>query len=320
MRHPRPWIALAATVIATVTSAAPAAATFPGDNGPILYREVDLNTGLGQPLFSAQPDGGGVTEINGRPGYFTDWRADGERIAFDFYRPNGSVQIATMNADGTNVDVLTTGRGIHELPSWSPDGQRIVFNMSRKDPNKPGFSTRLRVMNADGTDLRRLPMASRGFDVEPRYSPDGKRIAFMRLRAVRGDHQQAAFVVRAKGRHRVRQLTPWALNAEHPTWSPDSEWIVFNTAPNGTIKAMRADGSDRHTIVPESDGFGAHKPWFSPDGSMLLFMCENWGSSAEPPENYNEDICTANADGSNIVHVIDTPGVLENWPSWGPAS
>ena len=70
--------------------------------------------------------------------------------------------------------------------------------------------------------------------------------------------------------------------------------------------------------MPESDGFGAHKPWFSPDGTKLVFMCENWGSLAEEPENYNEDICTANANGSNIVHIVDTPGTLENWPSWGP--
>lgn len=312
---------LATATVVAGSIAAPAGATFPGDNGPILFREVDPQTGLGQPLFSAQPDGGGVTEINGRAGFFTDWRADGELIAFDFYRPNGSAHIATMNADGSDVEVLTDGPGINEVPSWSPDGQSIVFDGSPKDPNDPGFSTRLRVMDADGTNERLLPMASRGFDVEPRYSPDGQWIAFMRLRFPDGGFKQAVFVVSTQGRHRVRQLTSWAAgNAEHPTWSPDSEWIVFNTAPNGTIKSMRPDGSDRHKVVPESDGFGAHKPWFSPDGTKLVFMCENWGSLPEEPENYNEDICTADANGSNIEHIVDTPGTLENWPSWGPAS
>ncbi len=314
------WIALTTTMIVAGFFPAPAGATFPGDNGPILFREIDPETGFGQPLFSVQPNGADVTEINGRPGFFTDWRADGERIAFEFYRPNGAVHIATMNADGTDVDVITDGRAIHELPSWSPSGERIVFDHSRKDPNEPGFSTRLRVMDADGTNARPLPMASRGFDVEPKYSPDGNWIAFNRLRITDEDYTQAVFVVSTEGRHRVRQLTSWGGIDEHPTWSPDSEWIVFNTAPNGTIKAMRADGSDRHKIVPESDGFGAHKPWFSPDGTKLVFMCENWGSLSEEPEDYNEDICTSNADGSNIVHVIDTPGTLENWPSWGPAS
>jgi hypothetical protein len=27
-----------------------------------------------------------------------------------------------------------------------------------------------------------------------------------------------------------------------------------------------------------------------------------------------------NANGSHIIHIIDTPNVLENWPSWGPAA
>jgi WD40-like Beta Propeller Repeat len=315
----RRWIALTAATVAAGMFAAPAGATFPGENGPILFREIDTQTGLGQPLFSAQPDGNGVTAINGRSGFFTDWRADGERIAFDFYRPNGAVHIATMDADGSDLEVITDGRAIHELPSWSPSGQRIVFDHSRKDPNEPGFSTELRVMKADGSNERRLPMSSRGFDVEPKYSPDGRWIAFMRLRITAQSFRQAVFVVKTEGRHPVRRLTSWSASAEHPTWSPDSEWIVYNTAPNGTIKAMRADGSDRHTIVEESEGFGAHKPWFSPDGTKLVFMCENWGSLAQEPEDYNEDICTSNANGSNIVHIVDTPETLENWPSWGPA-
>jgi Tol biopolymer transport system component len=161
-------------------------------------------------------------------------------------------------------------------------------------------------------------MESRGFDVEPRYSPNGESIAFMRLRFPHGEQKQAVFVVETGGKHRVQRVTPWRASAEHPTWSPDGEWITFDKAPNGTIQAMRPDGSDRHTIVPASDGFGAHKPWFSPDGSKLLFMCENWGTLAEEPPDYNEDICTADANGSDIEKVIDTPGTFENWPSWGP--
>jgi hypothetical protein len=48
-------------------------------------------------------------------------------------------------------------------------------------------------------------------------------------------------------------------------------------------------------------------------------MCENHGTLPHPPMDYNQDICVMHADGSHIVHVIDTPNVLENWPSWGPA-
>ena len=102
-----------------------------------------------------------------------------------------------------------------------------------------------------------------------------------------GEQRQAVLIVGADGAH-VRQLTPWRLNAEHPTWSPDSRWITFNS-PEGTVEAMRPNGRDRHTILPASEGRGGHKTWFSPDGSRILFRGENQGLLADPPDDYNGD-------------------------------
>jgi Tol biopolymer transport system component len=311
-------LSAALTILLTGSLAATAAATFPGRNGPIAFRQFDPATER-FPLLRALPDGTQVTELSDRPGFFSDWRADGRRIAFDFFEPDGDEQIATMKADGTDLRVITSGPGIHEVPSWSPDGRRIVFGYSPEaDPETPGFETRLWTMRADGSHARPLPIQPPGFDVEPKYAPNGLRIAYMRLRMTSdGEQQQAVFIVDAQGGH-VRRLTPWALNAEHPTWSPDSRWIAFNS-PDGTIEAMRPNGRGRHTILAATNGRGGHKPWFSPDGSRILFMCENRGLLAEPPQDYNEDICVMDADGSNIVNLTNTPEKIENWPSWGPA-
>jgi TolB protein len=310
--------ALLVTALASLLMAAPAAATFPGRNGPIAFRQIDPDTGLGVPLFRVLPDGTGMSVISRRPGFFSDWRADGRRIAFDFFQANDE-QIATAKPDGSDVRVITSGHGIHEVPSWSPDGRRIVFDYSPEaDPETPGFHTRLWTMRSDGSHPRPLRMQRPGFDVEPRYSPDGRWIAFGRLRTLDdGSQLQAVFIVRADG-GRARRLTPWALNSEHPTWSPDSGWIVFDNAPDGTIQATRPNGHKRHTVLPASTGHGYHKPSFSPDGTRIVSMCENQGTLTEPPTDYDEDICVMNADGSGIVHLTDTPRVLENWPSWGP--
>jgi Tol biopolymer transport system component len=136
-----------------------------------------------------------------------------------------------------------------------------------------------------------------------------------------GDEELAAlFLVSAQG-GKARQLTGFAAPpayVEHPTWSPDSRLIVFNLSPDGTMQAVRADGGGRHTIRPATEGFGGHKPWFSPDGSRILFMCENQGLLPEPPADYNEDICVMRADGSNIVNLTNTPSTFDNFPSWGP--
>lgn len=293
-------------------------ATFPGPDGPIAFRQVDPETGFGAPMFRAQPDGTEVSVLTRLPGFFSDWRPDGNRIAFDFFQPDGDEQVATMTPDGRDVRVITSGHGIHEVPSWSPSGRRIVFDFSTDDPNAPSFETRLWTMRANGSHAQPLPMRSWGFDVEPKYAPNGRWIAFMRLRITNGGEQSQAVFIVDLNRHRVRQLTPFRQNAEHPTWSPDSRWITFNT-PDGTIKAMRPSGEERHTILPATEGSGGHKPWFSPDGSRILFMCENRGLLQRPPADYNEDICVMNADGSDRTDLTNTPTILENWPSWGPA-
>jgi Tol biopolymer transport system component len=312
---PRTLLTTTLTLTVAASAAAPAGATFPGRNGPIAFRQFDPANGHFA-LFRALPDGTQVTELSDRPGFFSDWRADGRRIAFDFFDADGNEQIATMSADGGALREITSGPGIHEVPSWSPDGRRIVFDYSPEpDTNTPGFQTRLWSMRPDGSHARPLPMWQPGFDVEPKYSPDGRWITFARLRedASAGDSQAAVFIVGANG-GRVQQLTPWNTSVEHPTWSPDSNWIVFNT-PEGTIEAIRPNGDGRHTILSATESFGGHKPWFSPDGSQILFMC----AITDPHGKYNEDICVMNADGSGIVNLTNSPDTFENWPSWGPA-
>jgi len=308
---------LAALVMAAATT--PAGATFPGRNGPIAFRQFDPATGSFE-LFRARPDGSQMTGLTDRPGFFSDWRADGRRLAFDYFDADGNEQIATVRSDGSDLREITSGPGGHEVPSWSPDGRRIVFDSGEGDPNTPDFHTRLWTMRSDGSHPRPLPMLPAGFDVEPRYSPDGRWIAFGRLSFTSaGDQLQAVFIVGAQGGP-VRQLTPWELNAEHPTWSPDSRWITYDSLPSldspaGTIEAVRPDGLGRRTILAATDRLGAHKPWFSPDGARILFMCAITSAGGD----VNEDICVAHADGSHVVNVTNTPDAFENWPSWGPA-
>ena len=312
-----PFAGVVAVAIMTIAVTPSAHATFPGENGPIAYRQLDPETGLGTPLFVARPDGTHSTAIDTRPGFFSDWRADGRRIAVDIVEPDGDSQIATMKPDGSDFRLVTSGTGIHDSPSWSPDGQRIAFNFS-PDTNfeSPTFETRLWTIRADGSHPRALPVKNPGFDVEPKYSPDGRWIAFARMR--NEGSEEAVFVVRSNG-GRAHRLTPWGQFVEHPSWSPDGRWIIFNLAPNGDIQVIRPSGRRYHTILPASVGHGYHKPSFSPDGKRIVSMCENQGTLLERPPDYNEDICTMWTDGSHVVKLMDTPEVLENYPSWGAA-
>jgi Tol biopolymer transport system component len=302
-----------------VAASKPAHATFRGKNGPIAFRRFDPATGA-FPLLRANADGTGVKTLTNLPGFFSDWSADGKQIAFDFFDDQGNEQIATADADGGNLQAITSGFGTHEVPSWSPDGTRIAFDATAQSPDAPDFHTSLWTIGADGSDPELLPIANPGFDVEPKYSPDGRSIAFDRILPATGRsfQQQAVFVVDSHG-GTARRLTPAGLAAEHPTWSPDGRWIAFDAAsgPPGpeTIEVMHPDGSDRRVVLPGTDRLGGHKPWFSPDGTQILFGCV----FTAPGGMRTEDICTMNADGSRVVDITNTPDTPENWPSWGPA-
>jgi Tol biopolymer transport system component len=320
-------LTLTLAVVMAAAAATPAGATFPGRNGPIVYRQFDPATGT-FPLLRALPDGTQATELTDRPGLFSDWSADGRRIAFDFFDSDSNQQIATMNADGSDLRELTSGPGIHEVPSWSPDGRRIAFDYSPEpDPGAPGFETRIWTMRADGSHARPLPMSVAGFDVEPKYSPDGRWIVFARLQpAARDEDWQSAIMLVPAAGGRVRQLTPsghtrFGELPEHPTWSPNSRWIVFDTddrstaADDGSIEAIRPDGRGRHTILAASETLGFHKPWFSPDGKKILMVC----GFMFPDGGFNDDLCVMDTDGTDMVNITNAPATNENWHSWGPA-
>ena len=76
-------------------------------------------------------------------------------------------------------------------------------------------------MNADGSDPVRLT-ASPGFDENPSWSPDGRRIAFDSMR----DGNLEIYVMNADGSGSVRVTDHPAIDAI-PSWSPDGKRIVF---------------------------------------------------------------------------------------------
>ena len=146
---------------------------------------------------------------------YADWSPDSTKILYDTVRvpedhdlaPGG---ITVMDADGNNKRIVKNARGIH--PSWSPDGKRIVF-VSGKNP---GDDSQIYVMDIDGrnrTQITHDPVHKR----LPSWSHDGKRIAYV------GDN--VIWVVDSDGEN-PRQLTQ-IKSDEHPTWSPDSESMLF---------------------------------------------------------------------------------------------
>ncbi len=160
------------------------------------------------------------------------------------------------------LQVLAAARGRYALapalqtydcaqePAWSPDGRRIAF-ASR--PSGSGFGPRkcrggLWVMNAQGTNLRRIVAEGRN----PDWSPDGSKLAF--------DASGGVVIADANGGN-ARTLVATGVD---PTWSPDGTEIAYER--QGTIVVVRGDGTGERVITTE-----AGEPDWSPDGTRLVF-------------------------------------------------
>src|SRR2546421_12939872 len=85
--------------------------------------------------------------------------------------------IYVMGEDGSSQTRLTNNAAGDGEPSWSPDGQRIVFTTYRT-PNAAIY-----VMNADGSGQTQLTSGAAAPDAKPSWSPDGRQIAFQSARA-----------------------------------------------------------------------------------------------------------------------------------------
>lgn len=307
-----------AAVAITTTFPSTAHATFAGKNGRIAFGRFDFTVGFFV-LYTANADGSDVRPLTRLPAAFSDWAPDGQRIAFDFFDKEGNQQIATINPDGSDFKQITSGPGIHEAPTWSPDGSQIAFDYSPLLPIGPAFFTSIFVMDADGANPHLVTTTTDTFDVEPKFSPDGKRILFVRIRrdiaTVDGFQAEAIEVMNSDGSG-VRQLSPWGV-AEHPKWSPDGKWIVFdeNTffpdqkRPSviSSIFRIRSDGTKLEVVFDGNNFDDVRKPAFSPDGTELIFT-------------YAGDIQRLDLRTLKVTNVTRTREFFETNASWGKAA
>jgi Tol biopolymer transport system component len=224
-----------------------------------------------QDIWVANADGSGARPFATGPGWqwFPRWSPDGAWIAYteeaaggpwlssgpvgpDLGQgPQGPVfpganapsrpeaELWLRAADGGGEPVrITDAAGDDRSGSWSPDGERLVFDTTR-DGN-----TELYIVAADGSNPVRLTDEA-AEDWAASWSPDSQVIAFTSDRS--GTAQIWTIAADGTG---ATQLTDDPTGALWPSWSPDGSRITYTGWETGRqqVWSMAADGSDRQNL------------------------------------------------------------------------
>ena len=259
---------------------------------------------------------------------------DGKNIIFQSTRPPYKCdQMFTMKPDGSNVRLVSTGKGRTTCGYFTPDGSRIIYASTHLGaPDCPpdvdksegyvwGVYPTYDIFSAkpDGTDMKRLT-ATDGYDAEGTISTDGKKIVFTSAR----DGDLEIYTMNVDGTDQKRMTNGLGYDGG-PWFSPDNQWIVWRANRPKTqeeiarykslfaknlvmptkmeLMVMRADGSDQKQIT--ANGAANFGPYFLPDSKRIIFS-----SNVNSPDRRsgNFDLFIINRDGTGLEQVTHDPG------------
>ncbi len=269
--------------------------------------------------------------------------ADGKKLSFQSKRDGrGCDQIYTMNIDGSNVKMVSSGEGRTTCAFFYDNDRRVLYgstHLGSKDcPPNPDFSRGyvwaiyptydIFSVKTDGTGMQQLT-STPGYDAEATLSPNGKKIIFTSMR----DGDLDLYEMDTKGR-KVKRMTSELGYDGGAFYSPDGKQIVYRSFHPKTeaeiarykdrlasnlieptvfeVWVMNADGSSKRQVTKL--GAASFAPFFTPDGKKIIF-CTNYFATDERKRNF--DLALINVDGTGLERVTFNE-TFDGFPMFSP--
>ena len=257
---------------------------------------------------------------------------DGTKIVFESAREdlNGD---GKLTEDDRDIYVMAlkdliplkvlNNRKFKGHPEWSPNGSQILFLMKDDSP----YKTDIYVINADGTGLTRL--TSTGDCVDPTWSPDGKKIAYVKFKPQLfvdiTKLETELWIMDSSGSQPKKVLNsefvPKHGNFKHsifdPAWSPDGKWLAFSrrVSDRGNyglgvwhIYIVSLDGTQIKDLNDDESLYGF--PQWTPHPSWLL----GWGFSQK--NGTRPHLMIFNKDTREKRDLTNNPEFHDEMPYW----
>jgi Tol biopolymer transport system component/DNA-binding winged helix-turn-helix (wHTH) protein len=269
-----------------------------------------------------------LTDHPARDG-FPAWSPDGTTIAFARSTDSTHALYTVPALGGTPRRLIETRAAAHGL-DWSPDGESLLY-ADRRTPDGPYRLVRLSLSSRDTTLLTDPPFSSIG-DRYPRWSPDGRSIAFSRGGGSVDGHN--LYRMDADGSD-VQPLTETEISIRGLDWTPDGRHVVFSSYRSGTYSLRKVNVDDETgSWVPVTgeqlsspsvaDRTGAlvyEKMTFEMDVWALDLAADSTAPGGGPP---SRPLLTStrrdfevrySPDGDRLVFTSSRSGALELWLS-----
>jgi Tol biopolymer transport system component/predicted Ser/Thr protein kinase len=199
------------------------------DGNYIIYTK---SVGEFQHIFLQRIGGGNAIDLT------KDTKVDNYQPSFS---PNGELIAFRSERDGGGIFLMgSTGESVRRLtdfgynPAWSPDGKKVLFaTESVEHPYSRGTTSQLWTADVEGGETQKI---YDGDAVQPRWSPNGKWIAYWGL--PRGTGQRVIWIISASGGNPVMITKDNYINWS-PTWSADGKYLYFSSSRGGSMNLWK---------------------------------------------------------------------------------
>ena len=262
----------------------------------LVFERFDEQSGSAT-IYFVPAAGGSLTQLTG--GHHPSWSPDGSTIVYT--KPTGAndtnFDIYTVPVAGGTPERLTTNSADDYEPTWSHNGNKILFS-SVRDSDGDVF-----VMNADGSSETKLTSNVGHYTNNGQQAPDGQAVWGPPVASTK------SYIFTAKPDGTDVQRVTNAITGGNAAWSPDGSRIafsdknrIFTIGPTGLGLAPVTTSA-----TPTTDDAD---PSYSPDGTRIAFSGGQAGG-----DRYVYAIGT---DGRGLAKIVGSTGDKDRSPVWSP--
>lgn len=267
-----------------------------------------------------------------QPDIHPAWSPDGREVAFLRRSPSGTEVFVKSAGGGAEhpVGAIRDTSGLWasenpfsgcQSPTWTPDGRQLLLT----DGLGKDYGAGLVLLSVDsGTEKPLTSPRPQDEDCYPRFSQDGKRIAFVRYIS----HGAGEIFTMAADGTDLKQLTTDHRNVRGVDWASDGWHLIFASNRRGSYELREIDRNGGESQPLPSDTASASEPAISRIGNWMAFVesDENWNIWRVPIQNghigspkrflasqgHNHSP-SFSPDGRTIAFVSDRSGTPEIW-------